>query len=93
MAETIEAKKEEFRKYLEKGGVIDALSKVLVGLYEEPEKPGNALEFLQRHLQGGAPNTADVESLRAENAALKLKNEQLETELEELKKKLAAKAE
>ena len=39
-----ESKKEEFRKYLEKSGVVDALTKVLVGLYEEPEKPGNALE-------------------------------------------------
>lgn len=27
-------KKEEFRKYLEKSGVVDALTKVLVGLYE-----------------------------------------------------------
>ncbi|EOD08968.1 hypothetical protein EMIHUDRAFT_68044, partial [Emiliania huxleyi CCMP1516] len=39
-----DAKKEEFRKYLERSGVIDALTKVLVGLYEEPEKPSNAIE-------------------------------------------------
>jgi len=39
-----EAKKEEFRKYLEKGGVIIQLTKVLVGLYEEPDKPANAIE-------------------------------------------------
>ena len=39
-----EAKKEEFRKYLERSGVIDVLTKVLVGLYEEPEKPNNAIE-------------------------------------------------
>lgn len=35
---------EDFQRYLEKSGVIDALTKVLVGLYETPEKPGNALE-------------------------------------------------
>ena len=35
--QTPDSKKEEFRKYLEKSGVIDALTKVLVGLYEEPE--------------------------------------------------------
>lgn len=29
-----EAKKEEFRKYLEKTGVVDQLTRVLVGLYE-----------------------------------------------------------
>jgi len=39
-----EKKKEEFRQYLERSGVIDALTKVLVGLYEEPEKPANAIE-------------------------------------------------
>ena len=38
-AHTTEQKKEEFRKFLEKTGVIDQLTKVLVGLYEEPEKP------------------------------------------------------
>jgi hypothetical protein len=38
-AQTPEQKKEEFRKYLERSGVVDQLTKVLVGLYEEPEKP------------------------------------------------------
>ena len=33
-----DSKREEFRKYLEKAGVLDAMTKVLVGLYEEPEK-------------------------------------------------------
>ncbi len=42
--EAPDAKKDEFRKYLERSGVIDALTRVLVGLYEEPEKPSNALE-------------------------------------------------
>ena len=36
-------------------GVMDALTKVLVGLYEEPEKPSNALEFL-KVLQHGSPD-------------------------------------
>lgn len=67
-----DSKREEFRKYLEKAGVLDALTKgkfeqfwrcfacyfgrflsyymivfiaVLVNLYEEPEKPSNALEY------------------------------------------------
>ena len=42
--QTTDSKKEEFRKYLEKSGVIDQLTRVLVGLYEEPEKPNNAIE-------------------------------------------------
>jgi hypothetical protein len=48
-----ENKKEEFRKYLERSGVIDSLTKVLVALYEEPEKPANALDFIKQYL--GAP--------------------------------------
>lgn len=39
-----ESKREEFRKYLEKTGVMDALTKVLVSLYEEPDKPEDAIE-------------------------------------------------
>lgn len=40
-----ESKREEFRRYLEGAGVLDALTKVLVGLYEEPDKPPDALEY------------------------------------------------
>lgn len=36
--------KETFRKYLEAAGVVDALTKVLVSLYEEPDKPKQAVE-------------------------------------------------
>lgn len=48
MAVRAEDKANEFRKYLEKAGVIDGLTKVLVGLYEEPERPPNATEYLKR---------------------------------------------
>ena len=39
----METKRDDFRRYLEKAGVMDALTKVLVGLYEEHEKPNDAL--------------------------------------------------
>ena len=55
----VHSPQEEFRKYLEKAGVIDQLTKVLVGLYEEPEKPGNVIEFIKKSL--GAPSDTDVE--------------------------------
>ncbi|XP_060525546.1 c-Myc-binding protein homolog [Cylas formicarius] len=45
-----EGKREEFRKYLEKNGVMDALTKVLVNLYEEVDKPEDALEFIRDKL-------------------------------------------
>lgn len=40
-----EGKREEFRRYLEKTGVMDALTKGLVSLYEEPDKPSDALQY------------------------------------------------
>ncbi|KAG7231687.1 hypothetical protein INR49_010737 [Caranx melampygus] len=40
-----ESKREQFRRYLEKSGVLDTLTSVLVALYEEGDKPNNALEY------------------------------------------------
>merc|ERR1712137_1148061 len=81
-----DTKKEEFRRYLERSGVIDALTKVLVGLYEEPEKPANALDFVKLTL--GAPTGLDVEQLKAENEQLRAKLEELEGKLQEAQTKL-----
>ena len=86
--QTTEAKKEEFRTYLEKAGVIDQLTKELVGLYEEPEKPGNAVDFIKKCL--GAPSDTDVEELRAENEELKRTKADLQRRIEELERDLEA---
>ncbi|XP_062595441.1 c-Myc-binding protein-like [Saccostrea cucullata] len=83
-----DSKREEFRRYLEKAGVLDALTKVLVGLYEEPEKPNNALDFLKQHLGASGPETADVEALKLEVTELRQKVEQLTEENQEMKAKL-----
>ena len=126
-----DAKKEEFRSYLGRSGVIDALTKgerrartcrrrqraipraafrllsacslwlryfsdpavlrrvlppVLVSLYEEPEKPANAIEFIKMTL--GAPTGTDVEALKAESEGLRAKVEELEAKLADAQKKL-----
>ena len=86
--QTPDSKKEEFRKYLEKSGVIDALTKVLVGLYEEPERPPNAVDYIKRYM--GAPTGVDVEAIKAENATLKTENEELKGKIQELNSALAA---
>ena len=86
--QTTEQKKEEFRKYLERAGVIDQLTKVLVGLYEEPERPGNAIEYTKKAL--GAPSDTDVDQLKAENDELRRKNAELEKKIEELNRELAS---
>ena len=70
-AKTIEAKKDEFRAYLEKTGVVDQLTKVLVSLYEETDKPTNPIEFIKRNMS--APEEIDQDNLK--NEYLKLKEE------------------
>lgn len=59
---------------------------MLVALYEEPEKPANAIEFIKMTL--GAPTGTDVDALKAENEALKVKTAELEAQLAEVQKKL-----
>ncbi|XP_069789748.1 C-Myc-binding protein [Narcine bancroftii] len=84
-----DSRREQFRRYLEKGGVMDALTKVLVALYEEPEKPNNAMDFLKQHLGTAGPEAADVEILRLEVTELRQKYEALLEENKALKAKLA----
>eukprot|EP01036_Dinobryon_divergens_P028321 gene28319-37252_t len=84
--QTPESKKQEFRKYLEKSGVIDALTKVLVGLYEEPERPANAVDYIKRYM--GAPAGVDVEALRAELDQLKVDKAQLQETITQLNQKI-----
>uniref|UniRef100_A0A8C5LPH5 MYC binding protein n=1 Tax=Leptobrachium leishanense TaxID=445787 RepID=A0A8C5LPH5_9ANUR len=83
-----DSKREQFRRYLEKAGVLDSLTKVLVALYEEPEKPNNALDFLKQHMCAAGPESPDVETLRLELAELKLKYEAVVEENKELKAKV-----
>ena len=75
MAQTTEQKKEEFRKYLEQAGVIDQLTKVLVSLYENPDKGSNAITNIKEQL--GAPSDSQVEEIKSENEDLRNKIEVL----------------
>ena len=61
---------------------------VLVGLYEEPDKPGNAIDFIKMTL--GAPSGVDVDALKAENEQLKQKVDDLELKLKAANEKLEA---
>ncbi len=71
---------------MEKAGVVDQLTKVLVGLYEEPEKPQNAIEFIKKCL--GAPSDIDVDSLKAANEQLRQEKAELEKRVEALQREL-----
>ncbi|XP_012278057.1 c-Myc-binding protein isoform X2 [Orussus abietinus] len=81
MARPIDSKREEFRKYLERAGVMDALTKVLVSLYEEIEKPEDALEYVRKNLGGITEGTSDMELLKKELAEAKARIVELEARL------------
>lgn len=55
---------------------------VLVGLYEEPERPPNAVDYIKRYM--GAPTGIDVEALRRECEQLKADKAQLEATIQQL---------
>ncbi|XP_034016094.1 C-Myc-binding protein [Thalassophryne amazonica] len=84
-----ESKREQFRRYLEKSGVLDTITSILVALYEEPDKPDNALDFIKLHLGAAGPEPADAESLRTELVELQQKCNLLMEENKELKNRLA----
>lgn len=77
----IDIKREEFRKYLERSGVMEGLTKVLVMLYEETEKPADALEYVRKHLGGIMEDTSEVDTLKKELEEAKAKITELKTKL------------
>lgn len=87
---SIDAKREEFRKYLDKEGVLEYLTKQLVKLYEEADKPSNALDYLKNNFSG--KDSEDVQlkadNLEKENIQLKERIKVLESEKGELELRL-----
>ena len=59
---------------------------MLVGLYEEPERPPNAVDYIKRYM--GAPTGVDVEALRIENEELKKEVVELRATQEEMSQRL-----
>lgn len=81
-------KREQFRRYLEKSGVVDNLTSVLVALYEHHERPNNPLEFVQKHLCAAEQPSADTEALQQEVLDLRQRCARLAEENKELKTRL-----
>merc|ERR1712215_368562 len=79
----------EFRKYLDKTGVLDLLTKSLVQLYEESEKPSDAVTYLKNTVGGVEDDKTAIEKLKNENAELKTKVADLESNQTSLQKRIS----
>ena len=53
----MDSERERFRVYVEKSGVMSSLTDALVRLYELPQKPDDALDFIKKTL---GQNNADT---------------------------------
>lgn len=83
-----ESKRENFRKYLESGNVMEALTRALVSLYEEPEQPSDPLNYIRQSI--GASEGVDVDALVRRNQELKEEVASLTQQISELEAKLNA---
>jgi len=81
-------RKEEFQKYLEKAGVIDQLTKLLVSLYENPDRPENALDYIKQFLGANHGQNANEEKLQQRIAELESEMKQKDEEIATLKQQL-----
>lgn len=83
----VDSKKEEFRKYLEKSGVFSALTKALTSLYDEPQRPEDALSYVKARLDVDTTNE-NVRALKRELDETAKKLEILQLEHSELKSQM-----
>ena len=83
-SQNLETKREQFRAYLEKEGILESISKALVTLYEESDKPKEALAFVRKNIAA-----ADLDSMKAQVESLSQENEKLKSEVASLGKEKA----
>ena len=69
--------------------MIDSLTKVLVGLYEEPERPGNAVDYVKKYVGTNTAAAAGSNATSSEVEALRKQNEELKAKVKELEKTIA----
>jgi len=57
---------------------------VMVGLYEEPDRPINSTDYIKKYLGAGI----DIDALKTENEQMKKRIKELEKTVEDLNKSL-----
>jgi arginine kinase len=81
----LEKKREDFRRYLDSAGAIDNLTKALIKLYEQTNKPTDAVKFLRKHMCESCPDEEQFEALVADLEQANKKICELERELSRIK--------
>lgn len=61
----MEKKRDDFRKYLESAGAIENLTKALIKLYEQQNKPTDAVKFIRKYLCESCPDDEQFDLLNA----------------------------
>lgn len=61
---SIEAKREEFRRYLEESGVVASLTQALIKLYEEESKPTCAVKYVRQRMCEDCPTEEQFHELK-----------------------------
>lgn len=70
---------------MERAGVIDALSKALIKLYEEQNKPEDAIRFVRKFMCESCPDDAQYDVMKNDLEEAKTHISKLEQELERLR--------
>lgn len=81
----LEKKRDDFRRYLDNAGAIDNLTKALIKLYEQPNKPVDAVKFLRQSMCESCPDDEHIEALQADLERANKKICELERELSRIK--------
>lgn len=70
---------------MERAGVIDALSKALIKLYEEQNKPDDAIRFVRKFMCESCPDDAQFDAMKADLEEANKTISKLEQDLERMR--------
>ncbi|XP_067133788.1 c-Myc-binding protein-like isoform X2 [Centruroides vittatus] len=86
LSQSVDPRREEFRKYLESVGIFDSLTKAFLNLFEEENKPEDPLRYIKQQL--GINGSNNMESLKEQLIEAKQKLEELKEENNDLLAKI-----
>lgn len=77
-----EGKRAEFRKYLEASGATEKMTKTLMKLYQEEQRPAESILYIVKYLSEGLPDSEQVTELKAEIKKLIQEKAKLQLEID-----------